>query len=1207
MSRIHMKILTRRFLIVITFVSSAYLDHSQELNQSLPNIDRRLDVAAWTPEAQRLAALRALKARLDECQVHMDPLLGTPRAIYRLSRRGFLTEPDPAASLTPLRLPPLPGGPPPPAPVERDFYRPVRTFLAENAALFGHGAEMLAAAKLKREYVTAHNGMRTVVWEQQLDGLPVFGGVLIGHINRAGALVSLSSQALPDLASASGLAPNARSDIIARPPISAQQAVRIAATSAGVQAIGDNLVLVGSSGEGSERRQLFQSDSLAEPASVRLIWLPMHRQALRLCWDVILVRRDGGFRVLLDATAGTVIVRQNLTSHATSTSYRVFTSDSPSPYSPGYAEPSSTQPPLVNRTFTQSAVALSTIASPNGWIDEDDRTYGNNVDAHTDLNSDFPNPLYKRALPPPNPPRPIASGSGTDPRVFDFPLDLTVDPSTYRDAAVVNAFYWCNWMHDRLYDLGFTEAAGNFQNDNFGRGGAGGDPVLVDVQDVAASNNASFTTFPDGTPGRMQLHLFTGPSPHRDSAFDTEIILHEFTHGLVSRLVAGGEPLMLFGLPRALNEGWCDFFALSLLSQASDPVDGNYAWGGYSSYARAQPTQPPQPFYENYYFGLRRYPYSTDMTKNPHTLRDIDYFEIQQNTTAPFSSLYMYYPQLALEPYWCAEVWAVTLWDVRANLISKYGFQNGNDLVLRLVMDGMKLCPPAPNLLDGRDALLLADRVYTGGQNRDAIWAAFAKRGMGVNAAINQEHPYNPDLPWDAVVDFTAPPLEESGWTFNAQGSFQGSSSAPSVGSDGTIYVGSAGGYVFAVNPNGTQRWRFPNGAPLSAFYSTPTVGSSGDVYIGCANGRLYCLRADGTEKWSYLVSGEIRCSPVEGIDGTIYFSTINGQFYALTSSGTLRSGWNSVSYPGQNTTSPAFGPDSSLQGIVYFGHAGGVVALSSSASVRWTRPLPGGIRAGPALGDDGKIYVGCSDQKLYAINGADGTVTWSTPALAGQVLVSPVIGQEQIVYVATDQGIVYAYTNANGGQRWLHSMGTAIRGAPFLGRLDEVYVGTDSGIHMLVTKFVNGNASAQLIPVKTFAAGEVITSPGLLLSDGALLQVTQQKLNAWHNVGLPGEIEWPMFQRDASRTGNNARVTLNLWLVRFEDDTGFWSVAMMVRNLWPDPIGAVLEATSSLAPPTWTSVPESSIGSMGRTSIELRYQTLPVQQYYRLRLVPGP
>src|SRR6185503_19680716 len=133
-------------------------------------------------------------------------------------------------------------------------------------------------------------------------------------------------------------------------------------------------------------------------------------------------------------------------------------------------------------------------------------TRGNNVDAHTDRNGNDQ----------PDLPRP----QGSPFRVFDFALDLSQAPSAYTNAAVVQLFYWNNLIHDRLYELGFTEAAGNFQNNNFGRGGLGNDAVQADAQDGSGFNNANFSTPTDGSPGRMQMYVFNGPNPDRDGDLD---------------------------------------------------------------------------------------------------------------------------------------------------------------------------------------------------------------------------------------------------------------------------------------------------------------------------------------------------------------------------------------------------------------------------------------------------------------------------------------------------------------------------------------------------------------------------------------------------------------------------------------------------------------------------------------------------------------
>src|SRR5204863_3075365 len=126
-------------------------------------------------------------------------------------------------------------------------------------------------------------------------------------------------------------------------------------------------------------------------------------------------------------------------------------------------------------------------------------------------------------------------------RVFDFPMDLmTQDPTNYGPAAVVQLFYLANWYHDKMYPLGFTESAGNFQTTNFNRGGLGNDAVQADAQDGSGFNNANFSAPRDGIPGRMQMFIFDGPSPDRDGDLDADVMCHEYTHGLSGRLVGGG-------------------------------------------------------------------------------------------------------------------------------------------------------------------------------------------------------------------------------------------------------------------------------------------------------------------------------------------------------------------------------------------------------------------------------------------------------------------------------------------------------------------------------------------------------------------------------------------------------------------------------------------------------------------------------------------
>lgn len=681
---------------------------------ALPNFDQRNQPGSPPPisEPQR-EALARLRSLLPASRVTFHELIGSPKNVAASS--GFLTGPDGGGKTVSPRLAGRFAG---------DPHGPAKAFVQEHRALFGFGAEGLSSGRVRRDYVTAHNGLKTVVWEQQFGGIPVFEGVFIAHTTGRGELVSLSSQFLPGLAAAGAAA-------VRNPTITARAAIALGAQNIGETTRPEELVARKAASEPpsdpAEQLEVFGGRGLKGEGRAKLVWLPLGPAAMRLCWEVILTGASTGemFRLVVDAQTGEVRLRQCLTAYLSDVTLRVFTGASPSPFAPGWPVPNNGQPPTVSRELVTLA-ALDTNASPAGWINDGiNETLGNNVDAHTDfLNSNTPD------LPRPH-------GSST--RVFDFPLDLAQGPTNYAPAAVVQLFYWNNWMHDKLYELGFTEAAGNFQTDNFGRGGLGNDAVQADAQDSAAlspasgnRNNANFSTPPDGISGRLQVYLFNGPTPNRDADLDAHIVLHEYTHGLSWRLVGGGQALGDEAQADGMGEGWSDFYALALLSDASQDVNGIYPAAAYSTYmlAGASDTQ-------NYYFGIRRYPYTTDLAKNPLTYKDIDSAQADYcNSGAPYHSAMFgaCNTDRAGEVHSVGEAWCSMLWEARANLIQKWGWAAGNQLTLQLVTDGMRLSPPQPNFIDARDAILRADEVNNGGANLGELWAAFAKRGLGFSA-----------------------------------------------------------------------------------------------------------------------------------------------------------------------------------------------------------------------------------------------------------------------------------------------------------------------------------------------------------------------------------------------------------------------------------------------------------------------------------------
>ncbi|CAE6515981.1 unnamed protein product [Rhizoctonia solani] len=333
-------------------------------------------------------------------------------------------------------------------------------------------------------------------------------------------------------------------------------------------------------------------------------------------------------------------------------------------------------------------------SSPDGWREKDilpgqkSRTLGNNVASYKG------EPLMGETV-----------QSGTD--EFHYPYDPKQEPEekVNVNAAVVNAFYIVNKMHDLTYRYGFTEAAFNFQVDNFGKGGKGEDPVLVSVQDGSGTNNANFATPPDGAPGQMRMYLWDKTSPKRDGALENDIVVHEFTHGVSNRLTGGGSGQCLQSIEAGgMGEGWSD--AMADITEAKTDTITDFTLGSYVMGNEK---------------GIRSYPYSTNKTTNPLT-----YGSLKDRN----------------EVHAIGEVWALIFHELLAAFVEKYGLDDkldptataGNSIVLHLMMDGLATQPCNPTFISARDAIIQADANRYVGKHKCMIWNTFAKRGLGKGA-----------------------------------------------------------------------------------------------------------------------------------------------------------------------------------------------------------------------------------------------------------------------------------------------------------------------------------------------------------------------------------------------------------------------------------------------------------------------------------------
>ncbi len=658
---------------------------------ALAGVDvRKLAPRVPVPRQNQPAELARLRKQIPGVEVTFDELTGTPSLVQATG-----------SFLTPAAVRDMPA---------REI---VASFVAQYPGIFGVGANTVLKAPVAREDKTAATGLQTLVLEQEVDGIRLYRTTLKANLGRQGELVSLSSGFLDSPVPNAGVPAITPNEAVSRAAASLETIVPASKVSAQDQAVG------------AERQQKFQAPGLSD-TTAHLTYLPMNDRDVRLGWDVTLVSlaRQEMHRVVVDAQDGSVLVRMSLTNSLQDATYNVYAKGtgltplkSPAPMTPTLQTPATTQAPEVPRVSITTQ-GLDATASPNGWVADgaNPETVGNNVDAHTDINHD-----NVADLPRPN---------GGTTRTFDFPLDLTQSPSTYRSAAVTQLFFVNNWMHDRLYQLGFTETAGNFQTDNFSRGGHGNDAVQADCQDGGGTSNANFSTPSDGSPGRMQMYVFTDATPARDGSLDSEIMIHEYCHGLSNRLVGGG--VGIDGLqPEGMGEGWSDFYSIALLTEPTENLADAVAAAGYSTYQL-------NGVESNYYSGIRRYPYSVDKQKNPLTLQDINHSSsggARVHDGIPLNKMFWKLSNDSSdEVHDMGEVWCNTLLEMRRLLVTKLGFEAGTALTLQLVTDAMKLCPQDPTFLQSRDAIIQADLVSTSGANAQEIWTAFAKRGMGKSA-----------------------------------------------------------------------------------------------------------------------------------------------------------------------------------------------------------------------------------------------------------------------------------------------------------------------------------------------------------------------------------------------------------------------------------------------------------------------------------------
>jgi hypothetical protein len=671
---------------------------------SSATFDSRVASAPLSANKSQTAAVRSLvRSAGSGTRITYDPLFATPRELVRYG--GYLTGPAHGA----------------PAGI-------ARAWIGTHRAAFGLAAKDVRGLVVTRNYTNPTSRTHVITFTQVFGGLQaVFGGRLNVAVTRTGRVLSFTGDARPS------------ATLSAKPRLSMGTAVQAVARSKAPRA-GYRAGVTGKVGIWTR----FTSGPFGGPQYARAVAFPT-ASGVRPAYEVIFTASASDMTdVAVDAVTGKTLYRQSLTASyvdgegngaasatprttrpapgtgltAGGTNAKVMAPDGLAfPYYPG----APTAPSQVLESF-----AGDPAASPAGWLNPAVNgfftTQGNNVDDHEN---------WLSTRPEANPFRPVSSDGQF---LFQFQNNWgrnNCADSTYEQdvsQATTNLFYQHNRIHDEYYGYGFTESAGNFQNNDFGRGGVQGDAVQGDVQAGIQENpqqldNANFSTPPDGLPGVTNMFLWeTIPgafiAPCVDGDNDLSVIQHEYTHGMSTRMVGGGEAL---GGEQAgaMGEGWSDFYALNHLFDAgleTQPIEGIYVT------ANAQR-------------GIRNYSYA----HSPLNYGDLGY-DIVGN-----------------EVHSDGEIWTATLWQLRQGLLDQYGTKAGEKRAALLITAALADTAPNPSMLDARDGILTADQDLYKGKDVPLIWSVFANRGMGSQAGSTGSN----DL--DPKSSFTSPNTHGNG------------------------------------------------------------------------------------------------------------------------------------------------------------------------------------------------------------------------------------------------------------------------------------------------------------------------------------------------------------------------------------------------------------------------------------------------------------
>jgi large repetitive protein len=253
--------------------------------------------------------------------------------------------------------------------------------------------------------------------------------------------------------------------------------------------------------------------------------------------------------------------------------------------------------------------------------------------------------------------------------------------------------------------------------------------TTIPVMSVSFNSGTALKGIITSGGGATTVTLTRTASSDRDGTLDNGVVAHEWGHYISNRLIGDGNGISNLQAV-GMGEGWADFHAGVMIARESDALVASNAnwvgafglagWAGFTTDSNA------------YYYGFRRYPLSVDFAKNPLTFKHIS-DGVRLPTTAPVA--YGASGADNSEVHNTGEVWAAMLWECYVAMLrdNRRSFTQTQALMKRYLVGAYKATALMPTFIDARDAVL-AVAVANDPADFAALWAAFARRGIGMGA-----------------------------------------------------------------------------------------------------------------------------------------------------------------------------------------------------------------------------------------------------------------------------------------------------------------------------------------------------------------------------------------------------------------------------------------------------------------------------------------